>query len=234
MTRYQTLAATTVVMTLLLVTIGVFVRATGSGLGCPDWPLCHGQILPALGDDKAWIEWVHRGVAAILGLLILVQAILAVRDHRDRRSIVWPSVAAVALVGFQAWLGKVTVETGNSGESVTAHLASAMALLGLLVFVLVRAFYPARIGGIGASQRLTILAGFAAIAVFAVLLFGSHLTATGGALAFPDWPLMDGGLLPVSDDAPTTAHILHRWVAGLVGIVVTSRSSMIRGFVSAT
>jgi len=219
-TRFQTLAAITVAMTLLLVTIGVFVRATGAGLGCPDWPFCYGEILPPADDAKAWIEWIHRGVAAALGLLILIQAIVAFRDHRDRRSILWPSVAAVALVAFQAWLGKVTVETGNSGESVTAHLASAMALLGLLVYVLVRSFYPARFAGSGASQRFTILAGFGAVAVYAVLLFGSHVTATGGALVFADWPLMDGGLIPTASDAPTTAHILHRWVAGLVGVLV--------------
>jgi protoheme IX farnesyltransferase len=220
LTRFQVLAATTVALTLILVTIGVFVRATGAGLGCPDWPFCYGRVLPPLDDAKAWIEWIHRSVAAVLGVLILVQAIVAFRDHRDRRSILWPSIGAVGLVAFQAWLGKVTVETGNSGESVTAHLASAMALLGVLVFVLGRSFYPARLAGRGARQRFTILAAFGAIAVYAVMLFGSHLTATGGALAFPDWPLMDGGLVPAADNAPTTAQVLHRWVAGLVGILV--------------
>jgi len=49
LTRFQKLAAATVAMTLLLVAIGVVVRATDSGLGCPDWPLCHGQVLPSLG-----------------------------------------------------------------------------------------------------------------------------------------------------------------------------------------
>jgi heme o synthase len=218
-TRFQKLAALTLATALALVTIGVIVRATDSGLGCPDWPLCHGQLIPALDDTKAWIEWVHRTVAVIIGFEILGLALLAVVDHRDRRSILWPSFGAVGLVGFQAWLGRETVRLGNSGESVTAHLAAALALVGLLVFLTVRAGYPARIGGRGGSQRFTLLAAFTTAVTFALLLFGSHVTATASALVFPDWPLMNGSLLPAVTDA-TSAHVLHRWVAAVVGVIV--------------
>ena len=219
MTRFQKLAAITLGTTILLVIVGVAVRATGSGLGCPDWPLCYGQLVPPLDDPKAWIEWIHRDIAAIIGFEILALAFLAVRDHRDRASILWPSLAAVGLVGFQAWLGRETVRLGNSGESVTAHLAAAMTLVGLLVFLTVRAGYPARISGRGASQRFTLLAAFGAATTFALLLFGSHVTATDSALVFPDWPLMGGTLVPPLADA-SSAQILHRWVAAVVAVIV--------------
>jgi protoheme IX farnesyltransferase len=218
-TRFQKLTAATVAMTFTLVTIGVFVRATDSGLGCPDWPFCYGQVIPPLGDTRAWIEWIHRTVAAVLGLMVLGVAALAFLDHRDRRSILWPSLGAVALVGFQAWLGRETVRLGNSGESVTAHLAAAMIVLALLIFILIRSYYQARIGGRGASQRFTILAAFGSLATFALLLFGSNVTATNSALVFPDWPLMGGSAVPPLTDV-TTAHVLHRWVAVVVGIIV--------------
>ncbi len=219
MNRFQKLAALTLATALGLVTIGVIVRATDSGLGCPDWPLCHGQLVPPLDDTKAWIEWIHRSVAVLIGFEILALAILAIRDYRDRRSILWGSLLAVGLVGFQAWLGRETVRLGNSGESVTAHLASALILVALLVFLTVRAGYPARIGGHGGSQRFTLLAAFTAAITFALLLFGSHVTATSSALVFPDWPLMNGTLVPAVTDV-TAAHVLHRWVAGIVAFVV--------------
>ena len=221
MTRFQKLAATTVAGTLLLVTLGVVVRATDSGLGCPDWPFCYGRVLPSLGDSKAWIEWLHRTVAAVLGLLILAQAVVAYVDHRDRRSLLWPSIGAVVLVAFQAYLGRQTVLLGNTGESVTAHLATSQALLGLLIFILIRSYFPARIVGRGSSQRFTLLAAFAAAATYALLLFGARVTAADAALIFPDWPLMGGTFFPPLTDL-TSTHVLHRWVAVVVGLIVAA------------
>src|SRR5262245_10356826 len=190
-------------------------------MGCPDWPLCHGQITPPLDDPKAWIEWVHRTVAAVIGFVVLGLAFFAFRDHRDRPSLLWPSIAAVGLVVFQAWLGKETVRLNNSGEAVTAHLAAAMTLLGLLVFILVRSFYPGRVGGGGAGQRFSLIAALGAVTVFALLLFGAHVTATSQWYVFPDWPLMNGSLTPPLTDA-NSAHVLHRWVAIIVGLIVAA------------
>jgi len=234
-TRFQRLAAATVAAAFLLVVIGVVVRATDSGLACPHWPGCfEGQFLPSLDSDgKVWIEWLHRTVAAVIGLLILAMAAIAWLDHRDRRSILWPSFAAVVLVGFQAWLGGRTVQLGNTGESVTAHLAAAMALVGLLVYLLVRSSYPRRLQGSG-SQRFTLLAAFAAAAVFGVLLFGANVTANSAGLIFPDWPLMNGSIVPVPPATPTrgdiwadtagrmTVHALHRYAAAVVLLLLVA------------
>ena len=224
MTRFQKLAAATVVTTFLLVTLGVVVRATDSGVACPTWPGCFdGQFLPRPDQGaQVWLEWTHRTVAALIGVLILALAFVAVRSHRDRASILYPSLAAVALVGFQAWLGRETVRLGNTGESVTAHLAAAMALVGLVVYLFVRSLYPARIGGPGGSQRFTLLAAFAAATTFALLLFGSHVTATNAWNVFPDWPLMGGTPFPALAGEQVQAHVLHRWVAVVVGIIIAA------------
>ncbi|MEP7379481.1 MAG: heme o synthase [Chloroflexota bacterium] len=225
MTRFQRLALLTAATTYLLIVIGAIVRSTGSGMGCPDWPTCHGALLPPLGDTAAWIEWVHRGVAVIVGLLVVATAVVAWLDHRRVRSILFGSLLAVVLVFFQAYLGKVTVDTSNAGETVTAHLATALALLGVLSFVAVRARYPAVLPARGGTQRLTLGIAFVAASAYALMLFGSHVVATGASLVYPDWPLFNGQLLPVFAPDPVVAalqmaHFLHRIVAALVGVFV--------------
>jgi protoheme IX farnesyltransferase len=227
MSRFQRLALLTAATTYLLIVIGAIVRSTGSGMGCPDWPLCHGNLIPPLGDTAAWIEWVHRGVAVLVGLLVLGVAVLAWRDHRRQLSILGSSILAVVLVGFQAYLGKITVDTGNAGEWVTAHLATGLVLLGLLAFVAVRARYPGGLPGRGASQRMTLVLAFVAASVYALMLFGSHVVATGASLVYLDWPLFNGQLWPTFSTDPTLAglqqaHFLHRLIAGVVGILVVA------------
>src|SRR5687768_5032165 len=225
MTRFQRLALLTAATTYLLIVIGAIVRSTGSGMGCPDWPTCHGAWIPPLGDTAAWIEWIHRSVAALVGLLVLATAILAWLDYRRVRSIVLGSLFALVLVVFQAYLGKVTVDTNNAGAAVTAHLAAALALLGLLAFVAVRARYPAQMPARGASQRTTLMLAFVAASAYALMLFGSHVVAIGASLVFVDWPLFNGQLLPTFAADPVIAalqmaHFLHRAVAALVGLFV--------------
>ena len=223
MTRFQKLAATTVATTFVLVVIGVLVRATDSGVACPSWPGCFpGQFLPGLdAGPNVWIEWLHRTVAFFIGILVLAVAGLALVDHRDRPSILWPSLAAVAIALFQAYLGQETVRLGNTGPSVTAHLATAMILFAVLIYALARSFYPARIAGRGSSQRFTLLASFGTVATYGLLLFGSNVTAGGvnAALVFNDWPLMGGAFFPALTDL-TSAQVLHRWVAVIVGLIV--------------
>src|SRR5256885_4117631 len=156
LTRFTKLAALTVAMTFLLVVVGVVVRSTGSGLGCPEWPTCHGSWVPPFDNLHAIIEWSHRTTAAIVGILALATAIAALVAYRRRPAILWPALAALGLVIFQAALGKAAVESDLSGDIVTAHLATAMALLALLIYVTVRSNLPVdgRLRGSGVAAWL--------------------------------------------------------------------------------
>jgi protoheme IX farnesyltransferase len=225
LSRFSKLALSTVLVTYAMIVIGVIVRSTGSGMGCPDWPLCYGQVIPALGDSAAWIESIHRWWGVIVGFFVLGLAIAAWRERPRTRSVVVASVVAIVLVGFQAWLGKWTVETGNSGESVTAHLAASMLILATTIFIFVRSRFPAELPTDGGSQRLTLVIAFAAASIYVLMLFGAQVTATASALVFPDWPLMDGQLIPTFSDDPDAAslqmaHFAHRAVAFIVGLIM--------------
>jgi protoheme IX farnesyltransferase len=233
LTGFQKLALSSVVATYVMVVIGVIVRSTGSGMGCPDWPLCNGMVIPALGDTAAWLESIHRWWGVIVGFLVLGLVISALRTERATRSLVVGSLVALAIVGFQAYLGKLTVDQNNSAETVLAHLATAMILMGTFIFVFVRSRFPARLPKHGASAHVAILVGFAALSVYALLLFGAETTCPGvdrgaagcAALIFPEWPLFDGQLIPAfsADDAVASLQMrqfAHRIVAAIVGVIV--------------
>ena len=219
--------------TIGLVVIGVIVRATDSGMGCPDWPLCYGQIIPPTTDSgdviayKAWLEWIHRAIAAVIGLIVLAVVALALRNLKGRRSLQGASIALLALVLFQAWLGRQTVLESNSGASVTAHLASAMAFVGLQVWVLARSGYAETLGGIRRASGSVVAPIVAAGAIYALLLFGSNVTGTDTGLLYPDWPLMGGTLFPPITEL-STPMILHRYATAIVALILISALWIVR------
>jgi protoheme IX farnesyltransferase len=210
-----------------LVVVGVIVRATESGMGCPDWPLCYGQIIPPLDDYKAWLEWIHRTIAAGIGLIVLGVVAASLRSLRGRRSLQGASLALLALVLFQAWLGRQTVLESNSGRSVTAHLATAMAFAGLQVWVYIRSGYPEKLPGITRAKGAVIAPLIAAGAVYALLLFGSNVTATDTGLIYPDWPLMGGTPVPPITEL-AAPQILHRYATGIVALVLIAATWIVR------
>ena len=219
--------------TIGLVVIGVIVRATDSGMGCPDWPLCYGQIIPPTTDSgdviayKAWLEWIHRTIAAVIGLIALSVVFLALRNLKGRRSLQGASIALLALVLFQAWLGRQTVLESNSGESVTAHLATAMAFVGLQVWVLARSGYAETLAGIRRASGSVVAPIIAAGAIYSLLLFGSHVTGTDTGLLYPDWPLMGGTLFPPATEL-STPMILHRYATAIVALILISALWIVR------
>jgi protoheme IX farnesyltransferase len=230
MTSFQKLALTTIVAVYVMIVIGVIVRSTGSGLGCGDWPLCRGAIIPALDGPNAWdradwIESIHRWWGVIVGFLVLGLGVQSWRVHRATRSILLAALVTILLTGFQALLGRWTVETGNSAESVTAHLATSMVILAATIFIFIRSRYRASLPKGGGSQRITLVIAFATASIYVLMLFGSNVTVNAASLVFPDWPLFDGQLLPTWHENPDAAllqmhHFAHRIAAAIVGLIM--------------
>src|SRR5512136_1079116 len=86
--RARALALASVAATYLLIILGGLVRASESGLGCPDWPLCHGQAVPLSQlYGQTLIEYSHRAVTTIVSLLVVITAVMAWRWFRHDRMV---------------------------------------------------------------------------------------------------------------------------------------------------
>ncbi|MGB1587132.1 MAG: heme o synthase [Thermoplasmatota archaeon] len=135
------LSVVVVIMTYGLMVLGSWVKATGSGLACPDWPQCYGEWLPPFpsADTNSYYEgqrvvythaqvmyeWGHRFVAALLGPVFLAFAWIAFRGKELAPALRrLPAVAGFVLVG-QIFIGGLTVVTGNPAWATTWHLATA-------------------------------------------------------------------------------------------------------------
>lgn len=148
----------TTAATYLLIFVGGLVRVSGAGLGCPDWPKCFGRWIPPtnvseLPDDiapesfnlvLAWIEYVNRLVGVVIGLLILLTYIVAVRYFRKHRGLLVATTISLILVGFQGWLGGRVVASELAPWIVSVHMAAAVLLVSLLIFAAQKSWYIQR------------------------------------------------------------------------------------------
>jgi len=230
MTRFAKLAVAAAVATFVLIGVGGLVRATDSGLGCPDWPLCFGDWMPP-ADLHAWIEHTHRLVAAVfVGPMVGAIGLITVFSRRRRDlPLLGAAVVASVLVIVQSLLGAAVVLQGLAAELVTAHLGMALVVFASVIFIAERASHgpmPAADVRPGLTRLALVVAG----AVFGQMLLGSWVTGHHAGLAYADFPLMNGSLLPAVVGSEQAAHLAHRLmslvVAGLVAwLVVAVRRS---------
>ena len=197
-------------------------RVTDSGLGCPDWPLCQGGILPPL-EASAIIEYSHRLVAsALLGPLLVVTCVFAWVSYRSRGWLVATATVALVLMLAQALLGGATVLTGLPGGIVAAHLALGEALLACLILVAVAAYhgppaFPGKDHTTSGTPNFPILALVSGLGIYLVLISGSVVTNSGATGACSQWPLCQFQLLP--GGGLPLIHMSHRVVTAIIGLI---------------
>ncbi|MFQ6019865.1 MAG: heme A synthase, partial [Dehalococcoidia bacterium] len=219
-------AVLTSIATYALIVLGGTVRATDSGLACPDWPRCHGQLIPPL-DTPVLIEYSHRLAAVSVGLLILGMAVTAWLWHRDNRFVLAGATLAVPVLIAQALVGGVTVNMELPDTVVAVHLALALLLLALLVVTAVVAFWHRRpqvsngpvSANLSPSRAFPVLTAVAALATFVLILTGSYVANSGASLVYPDWPLFDGKLVSAGGRL-ADLHYAHRLMAVVVGLLL--------------
>lgn len=215
----------TAIFAYLQIALGGVVRVSGSGLGCPDWPLCHGRPYPP-ADIHAIVEYSHRAVGTLTGVLIIATVILAWVVYRARRPVVaWLASASLIGVVAEGALGGIVVAHDLASWLVLVHLGLAMMILGFLVATAIMAM-PASTGVPDPAFRR--LAVIAAAATYVMLLTGSTVVASGADESCRTWPLCGSGF-SLDFNGSNAFTMLHRggvllFGAFLVYVLLAARS----------
>ena len=213
------LARISLLVTFILIGIGGFTRGSGSGYGCSDrWPLCENGLLGGLlprGEYHMLIEWLHRWVAAIVGILILLTAISIRKNLRNNLTARRLSITAVIAVAVQAMIGRGVVKADLDSDLVAIHLAISMVVIALLtvVVILVSTNRNEKLEATDNTDWSRLLA-LGAFGSYALLLLGAYVHNR----YFSGWPLVNNQLKPDIADHYTFVHYLHRLAAG-IGII---------------
>ena len=213
LSSYNYLTIVTVVVTLTLITIGSIVRTTESGLGCPDWPLCYGQVLPP-AEKTAIIEWSHRTFAALTGLLIIGQAVITCLFRRKDGVLVKLSILTIPLLLIQAELGRRTVESELPPELVAFHLFTALVLVAVLSIITTYAWLGTNRIRTFTVQRSRVVraAWICAFSVAGVMAIGTYAVATDAGFACTTWPDCKESMTPfVTGGRLQSIHWIHRF-----------------------
>ncbi|MDE3088892.1 MAG: heme A synthase, partial [Chloroflexota bacterium] len=214
---FRWLVAAAVVATYGLVIVGGIVRITGSGLGCPDWPLCQGRVVPPL-QGATLIEFSHRVTSTVVTLLVLGTALFAWRRYRNERWVFRPAVLAVALLALQIVLGGITVLLELPPAVVGIHLGNALLLFASVITAAMFAWRPWTPRA-GAHDRLPRLALASTIGTFILILSGTVVTGTLAQYACTTLPLCGDQILPAGGVLPIIASA-HRYVSAAIGLLI--------------
>jgi cytochrome c oxidase assembly protein subunit 15 len=227
-TPFQRLAIAATAITYLLIAVGGLVRASGAGLGCPDWPRCFGSWIPPASAaalppefDPAqfnptlmWTEYLNRLLGVTVGLAILAATVSAWRHHRRQPRILWPVVAAVLLTGFQGWLGGRVVANDLAAWIVTVHMLVALVIVSLLLVAVLESMTQVTSGPASVERRRLGWCACAAIAL-ALVQVGVGTQVRGRVDAALD-------LVPRAEALATVGSLdlTHRELAAVTGLAI--------------
>lgn len=195
---------------LVVLVMGARVTSTGSAQGCGrSWPLCNGKLIPDFTFAAA-IEFSHRAVTGVEGILIVALFVGVLVLYRDQRPM---QVLAPLMLGFlllQAGLGAAAVMWPESPEVLALHFGISLIALATTALT---ALYIRRPGAMLAapavSRGLRVATWGGAVYLYVLVYSGAYVRHTGSAAACSSWPVCGGSGAAVATD------LLHRLAAGL-------------------
>jgi cytochrome c oxidase assembly protein subunit 15 len=159
--RFRRLGMLTICAVYFVILVGGIVRASGAGMGCPDWPTCFGQWVPPTSEMqlpvnyheiyaqrgyentqfnpvKTWTEYTNRLVGVTIGFLIFLTAWSSRIYFKADKTVFYLAIIAFFLVGFQGWLGSTVVASNLKPLMITIHMLVALLIVALLIYTITR------------------------------------------------------------------------------------------------
>jgi len=215
--RFMMLGKVTVGLFFLLLVWGNLVAGMEAGLGCPDWPLCHGRVVPPLALDT-YMEFLHRVIAAAATVSLVLLSYNRFKVYRGKAKAV--PVVAVGLVLIAVVLGGMVVLLGLPGRLITVHFAIALS-----VFLL--SYYMMHFDGVKnqpafpANGPALLFISLGAVVFFQAVL-GAYVRHSEAGLACPDFPSCLGSLIPPVLGGKVLLHFTHRLLAYLIFLTMAA------------
>jgi len=214
--------------------LGSWTRINGAGMTCPDWPLCHGAVVPVLHGGVV-LEWLHRLLAFFETFVVAGLVVTGLRLRSAIPALGGMLVALAAVFVLQVLLGGATIVLANSPLSVMIHWGAAMLLLAVLASLAVIAFaYDSR-QAVPAFvwRRETVPLVIATGCAFAAMCAGAYVSSSGAGLACPTLPGCGPAFL--GQTVPQALQMTHRFLAAvLVLFAVTAAALLPRSLPRAT
>ncbi|WCL48501.1 COX15/CtaA family protein [Leptospira sp. GIMC2001] len=179
---------------------GPLVRATDSGLACPDWPLCHGKFIPEYSFQIA-MEVGHRFYSGTIGIIIAIGFIwgFLASNLKPFRGLL---LLQMFFLGTQVMLGALTVTKLLDPTTVNLHLLNAVLLLTISITITLLSNWKAKSIVYEKWSFATLWNSGNKFLTIAVLITGFQLFMGGrvsshyAGLACPDFPTCYGDWFP--------------------------------------
>jgi cytochrome c oxidase assembly protein subunit 15 len=194
------LALASLVANVTIVITGGAVRLTGSGLGCPTWPMCTDESYTATSEMgvHGLIEFSNRMLGALVGLIAIATFVAALRDGPRRPALVRLAGLALAGVLAQGLLGGVTVLAGLNPWTVAGHFVLSVAVIALVYPLWRRSGEPDQPRRALVPDPVVGLVAVLTAASGAVLVVGTLVTGAGPHAGDPGTPRLDLDLTMIS------------------------------------
>ena len=212
------------------ISLGSAVRLTGSGLSCPDWPLCYGLWFP--DQDKlskisdinfelyqVMLEWIHRfNAAAFITPVTLLVFFVGLKATKEKINQIILYIIILILL-LQGLMGGFTVFDKNSPWSVAVHLGLALSFMFLVLKIFLVSLNINLVSGIPCiTKKISTLIG-AIIIVLVTMLMGAIVSKSGSSLACDIWPLCSNDGVSIFQHNKII-HLSHRILAIISTIFV--------------